>query len=72
MVPFMLRQLAIGLTLGTGLLGGVALNCGPHARGLLAATSGGQLLALWLGAVLPFAVGYLATALCLCLPREED
>lgn len=67
MIRFILVQLALGAAVGTMLQAALIALGGTGAQVMLAEAvqRPGQLAAIWLGGVAPFAVGYLATALCL-------
>lgn len=67
MIRFILVQIAIGAMLATLLLAGVLSVSSAGVQAILAeaASRPGQMLAMWLGGVAPFAIGYLATALYL-------
>lgn len=67
MIRFILVQLGLGALLGNLLLAALAVQAGPLAASLAeeALRQPCQLLAIWIGATAPFAVGFLGTALCL-------
>lgn len=68
MIGYICRQLATGAALATLLIGAMICFGGSGVDSLAAEAlrSPSLIPALWLGAVAPFAIGFLATALCLC------
>lgn len=67
MIRFLVVQTLLGAAVGTAMLAALITLGGPVPAAMLAEAleQPGQLAAIWFGAVAPFALGFLATALCL-------